>query len=160
MVNGTFDKWYNGLSGIKVAEHFDISIYYPLMLRHLKDEDKYGNSNVHHLRFTVWLDWMKQLANFRYAINMMPTVAAGTFSANCAVLGIPCIGNQEIDTQRICFPDLSIHPYDLTNAVKLLKKLMTDKKFYKEQADMGLKNIEYFSADSMKKQFYEDIKEL
>jgi len=38
----------------------------------------------------------------------MLTIAAGTFSLNCAYFGIPCIGNEKVDTQRLCFPELSV----------------------------------------------------
>jgi hypothetical protein len=60
----------------------------------------------------------------------MPTVAAGTFSLNCAYLGIPCIGNNNVDTQRLCHPDLSVDVYDLERARTLAKKLTNDKSFY------------------------------
>lgn len=46
----------------------------------------------------------------------MPTIAAGTFSLNCAYYGIPCIGNEKVDTQLTFFPDLSVDVHDVFQA--------------------------------------------
>jgi len=62
----------------------------------------------------------------------MPTIAAGTFSLNCAYFGIPCIGNEKVDTQRICHPDLCVDVDDIESARKLAVKLRDNNKFYDE----------------------------
>ena len=59
----------------------------------------------------------------------MPTVAAGTFSLNCAYFGIPCIGNINVDTQRLCHPQLSVDVHDVERARKLAKNLVNDEEF-------------------------------
>ena len=60
----------------------------------------------------------------------MPTVAAGTFSLNCAYFGIPCIGNIKVDTQRFCHPDLSVAVDDVSKARALAHRLQNDSEFY------------------------------
>jgi hypothetical protein len=62
----------------------------------------------------------------------MPTVAAGTFSLNCAYFGIPCIGNKDVDTQKNCHPELSVDVNDVEKALKLAAKLRDDAEFYKK----------------------------
>ena len=86
---------------------------------------------IHHLPRVQWIDWMKQLSSFKYAVHLMPTVAAGTFSLNCAYLGVPCIGNKLVDTQRLCHPELSVDVNDIESATALAKRLATDSDFYK-----------------------------
>jgi len=49
---------------------------------------------------------------------------------NCAQLGIPCIGYEGLDTQRILHPELTVKDMDLDTARKLVKKLDTDKDFF------------------------------
>ena len=61
---------------------------------------------------------------------MMRTFAAGTFSLNCSYLGIPCVGYEYLDTQRILHPDLSFDYGDLEKASKTVKLLKKDKDFY------------------------------
>jgi hypothetical protein len=70
---------------------------------------------------------------------MMPTIAAGTFSLNCAYLGIPCIGNMDIDTQSDLFPDLSILINNIGEAKKLMNKLYYDKDFYNKVSQHSIK---------------------
>jgi hypothetical protein len=77
-----------------------------------------------------WIEWMKQLSTFKYAVHLMPTVAAGTFSLNCAYLGIPCIGNKDVDTQRVCHPNLSVKVSDIKGARDLALRLRDDEDFY------------------------------
>jgi len=87
---------------------------------------------VTHLPYMEWTDWMYILSEFRYAIHLMPTIAAGTFAMNCGFLGIPCIGYNEADTQRKIHPKLSVDLGDLESARKLAIKLKNDQSFYNE----------------------------
>ena len=73
---------------------------------------------------------------------MMPTVAAGTFALNCAYFGIPCIGNQDVDTQLLCHPLLSVAVNDLEAARELAIRLKEDDKFYKECSEIARANYE------------------
>ena len=70
----------------------------------------------------------------------MPTIAAGTSRLNCAYFGIPCIGNEKVDTQRICYPDLSIDIDNVYQAKKIAKKLKEDKDFYSYCSKLALQN--------------------
>lgn len=70
----------------------------------------------------------------------MPTVAAGTFALNCAYFGIPCIGNQDVDTQLLCHPSLSVAVNDLEGARELAIRLRDDIEFYNECSEMAKAN--------------------
>ena len=88
--------------------------------------------NINHFPRMMWNEWMHKLSSFKYAVHLMPTVAAGTFSLNCAYFGIPCIGNKNVDTQNRCHPLLSVDVSDLDTARKLAKKLKNDRDFYQD----------------------------
>jgi hypothetical protein len=90
-----------------------------------------------HLPRVMWTDWIKQLSTFKYAVHLMPTVAAGTFALNCAYLGIPCIGNKQVDTQAVCHPNLAVDVHDIKSARALAKQLKEDEDFYKECSEMA-----------------------
>ncbi len=83
---------------------------------------------------------MKELSKFTYAVHLMPTVAAGTFSLNCAYFGIPTIGNILVDTQKLCHPELSVDVHDIESARMLARKLKTDKDFYNHCSVSAIKN--------------------
>ena len=92
----------------------------------------------------LWIDWMKNLSTFKYAVHLMPTIAAGTFSLNCAYFGIPCIGNREVDTQKLCHSNLAVDVHDVQRAVELAKQLRDDKDFYEDCAYQAKNNYKLF----------------
>jgi hypothetical protein len=126
IVGGNFARWYGGFESYIVAQEFDVPIWG--QTSHAKRDNE--EQLIQHLPRVFWTDWIKQLSTFKYAIHLMPTVAAGTFSLNCAYLGIPCIGNINVDTQRLCHPELSVEVYDIEKARKLANKLASDEEFY------------------------------
>ena len=129
MIGGNFVGWYGGFDSYMVALEFGTDIVAPSMGRMKEDEKQVDG--IKHVPYKTWTEWMIALSVCKYAVHLMPTVAAGTFSLNCGYLGIPCIGNRAIDTQRNCFPDLSLNLYgELKTAKELARKLKNDKGFY------------------------------
>ena len=128
IIGGNFARWYGGFQSYMVAQTLDLPIW--CQDSHCKRIGEEKLPNLNHFPRLVWLDWMKALSTFKYAIHLMPTVAAGTFSLNCAYFGIPCIGNELVDTQRLCHPDLSVNVEDIEKARKLASQLKNDKDFY------------------------------
>ena len=90
----------------------------------------------------------------KYAVHLMPTVAAGTFALNCAYFGIPCIGNQDVDTQLLCHPSLSVAVNDLDGARELAIRLKEDKEFYNNCSNIAKKHYhQFYSVDVWKENF-------
>ena len=82
----------------------------------------------------------------------MPTIAAGTFSLNCAYFGIPCIGNKTVDTQKICHPTLSIDVENVDEARILALRLKEDKEFYKQCSKTAKDNYKkYYNIETWQK---------
>jgi hypothetical protein len=106
--------------------------------------------------FSLWWNLKrvsKRLKNNEYdvVIGCMPTVAAGTFSLNCAYFGIPCIGNNKVDTQKVCHPDLSVDVSDIEGAVYLANKLKTDSDFYSKCSVAAKQNYnQYYNIETWK----------
>jgi hypothetical protein len=128
IIGGNFARWYGGMESFIIASEFKLPIWGQTSHATRKEEWHL----IEHLPRVTWVEWMQQLSTFKYAIHLMPTVAAGTFSLNCAYFGIPCIGNQRVDTQRICHPELSVDVNDLETARKLAIRLRDDLDFYNE----------------------------
>ena len=128
IIGGNLRRWYGGFNSLIVAQEFNESIWAPQMGRMREDEKQLEDLN--HLPYMEWVDWMHSLNKFKYAVHLNPNSIGGTFSLNCAYLGLPCIGNIHSNTQRLCFPDLSLEPDNLKDAKKLAKKLRIDKDFY------------------------------
>jgi len=147
IIGGNFARWYGGFESYLVAQEFGVDIWGQTSHATRNHE----NQLIKHLPRVIWNEWMQQLSSFKYAVHLMPTVAAGTFSLNCAYFGIPCIGNIDVDTQRICHPDLSVKVSDIDKARKLAKKLASDKEFYILCNNTAKENYkEYYNIDIWK----------
>lgn len=151
IIGGNFARWYGGFESYSVASVFDLPIW--AQTSHAMRTEEALVDSVQHLPRMLWTDWITALSDFKYAVHLMPTVAAGTFSLNCAYLGIPCIGNIVVDTQRLCHPELSVDVWDIKKARELAIKLRDDKVFYEECSNhTKLFYEEYFSAGIWKYQ--------
>jgi len=140
IIGGNFARWYGGFESYMIADNFGVPIW--AQTSHAMRENEGMGGLLNHLPRMMWNEWMKELSTYKYAVHMMPTVAAGTFALNCAYFGIPCIGNQDVDTQLLCHPLLSVAVNDLESARKLAIRLRDDKDFYNECSEMAKANYE------------------
>lgn len=128
MIGGNLVRWYGGFNSLAVASESKTTITAPQMGR--MDKAELQLQEISHLPYLEWVDWIKALNKSKYAVHLNPNTIAGTFNLNCAYLGIPCIGNKESNTQRLCFPELSVESSDITTAKKLMHKLVDDQEYY------------------------------
>jgi hypothetical protein len=151
IIGGNFARWYGGFESYIVAQEFELPIWG--QTSHATREGE--NQMVNLLPRVMWTNWMTQLSSFKYAIHLMPTAAAGTFSLNCAYFSIPCIGNEKVDTQRLCHPDLSVDVDDLERARSLAKKLKKDLGFYEHCSHLAKSNyLRHYDLEVWKKNIY------
>jgi hypothetical protein len=149
IVGGNFARWYGGFESYIVAQEFKVPIYGQTS-HAMRDNE---GQLIYHLPRVMWTDWIKQLSTFKYAVHLMPTVAAGTFSLNCSYLGIPCIGNALVDTQNYCQPDLAVEVRDVITAKLLAKQLVEDKDFYEHCSKEAKQNYQkYYALEVWKEQ--------
>lgn len=127
MIGGNFVSWYGGFDSFIVASAITKEIYSPKMGRFQEGEEQLG---INQLPYLQWNDWMYELSKRKIGVHLMRTHAAGTFAMNCSYLGIPCIGYEELDTQRILHPMLTVENGDLEKAKELIILLENDKEFY------------------------------
>lgn len=146
IIGGNFCRWYGGFDSYIIAQEFNCPLYAPSMGRKIEGEEQIPDLT--HLPFMPWGKWMYTLAEFKYAIHLMQTFAAGSFMMNCGYLGIPCIGYNRVDTQRKIFPNLSIDIDDLESARKLAKKLVKDKDFYNECSQEAIRNFDKYYSEN------------
>jgi len=128
MIGGNFCSWYGGFDSMVIANVFEEVIYAPSMGRKIIGEE---TLNITHLPYMTWSQWITNLNERKYAIHLMRTHAAGTFSLNCSYLGIPCIGYAGLDTQDILHPDLTVPIGDVQKARDVAYNLKFDESFYK-----------------------------
>ena len=138
IIGGNFCSWYGGFDSYITAQEADCPISIPSMGRKIEGEENMPELN--HLPYMNWVEWIKTLNNFKYGVHMMRTHAAGTFTLNCAYLGIPCIGYEGLDTQENCHPHLTVKLGDLATAKEKLTLLKTDVNFYNKCSFLAKEN--------------------
>jgi hypothetical protein len=140
IVGGNMSRWYGGFNSYLIASELNVPISIPSS--HSKRDGEERLPNVLHIPYVQWDEWMSLLSTFKYAVHLMPTVAAGTFSLNCAYFGIPCLGNGLVDTQRICHPCFSVSDADNLDQAKQLIHHLLDDEHYESTSEECKRNYE------------------
>ena len=153
IIGGNLVAAYRGLDSYMVARELDLPVYAISSGRKKLNEESLG---ITHIPWTTWLDWMKHLSKFKYGVQF-GIGGAGSFNLNCAYLGIPCIGLKELESQQLCFPDLSIGDVDLRKGKELIHKLKNDQDFYNHCSKLAKENYKkYFAVEK----FYNTIENI
>lgn len=146
MIGGNMVSWYGGFDSYILASSVTDKISSPKMGRAIKGEEQLG---IKQLPYLQWNEWILALSKCKIGIHMMRTHAAGTFALNCSYLGIPCIGYEGLDTQKILHPNLTVKDGDLNQARIIIDKLWDDLDFYKENSIL--------TRQLYKEKYHEDI---
>lgn len=134
IIGGNFVWAYGGFDSYVVAKEAEEQISAPVTGR-MKEEER--GMDINHLDWMYWSEWINNLSRFKYGVQL-GTPSAGTFNLNCAYHGIPCVGYNNVNTQR-CHPDLSVDVGDIGKAKLLMSKLKNDKSFYNECSNTAKK---------------------
>jgi hypothetical protein len=99
----------------------------------------------------MWKEWMEHLSQYKYGMFMVNAIGAATFPLNCGYFGIPCIGDNRADTQRLIFPELSVDYLDYEEALKLIKLLQADEIFYNDTSQRAIERFKlHFNVNTFK----------
>ncbi len=156
MIGGNMCSWYGGIDSYVVASEIpSTDIFIPSMGRKQPGEEQI--ERLQHLNYMNWVQWLYELSKRKFAVHLMRTHAAGTFALACAMLGIPCIGYNGLDTQTICHPWLSVDVGDISSAKHLIKELHTDTNFYDECSDTAITEYQKEYSEKVFVQRFTDI---
>ena len=151
MIGGNFKSWYGGFDSFMLARSITDEVYSPQMGRRQEGEEQLG---ITQLPYLEWNQWITELSKRKIGIHMMRTHAAGTFALNCAYLGIPCIGYEGLDTQRILHSELTVKDGDLATARELLQQLHNDEEFRNLCSKQAREAYQqYYTEDNFKKEY-------
>jgi len=163
-IGGTVARWYNGMTAYAIVSEFPVvRIGFPTMRRIPSDAISFFpqiDNRVVHYPFTSLIEFLQELVMYKYAIHLMPNSAAGSFSLACAILGVPCIGNLNEDTQRYCFPELSVDINDTLKIKELFVRLMNDEEFYQKVRDYALSKVDFFDVNSQRDKVLSQLQEV
>lgn len=150
-VAGNWTSAYRGFDAWIIGSHFQLPMTGYKTGKFKKGEE---NNGIDYLPWMVWKDFIFELSKHKYAVQCYPA-SAGQFPLNCAYLGIPCVGYNDVNTQKNLFPDLSVERGDILTAINLVKKLKSDNDFYEH---CSTKAISLYEKEYSEKSFIEKSK--
>lgn len=147
----TYDGRANGLLGIAIVTQVtkDITQVTRSVYHDSRNEDVAAHFGVSPkiIPQTGWKDWLGYLTDLYVYVHPMPAASAGRDTIACAALGIPVIGNKNLDVQMSLFPKLGADCYDVKQMKFLLEQLLDDEKFYREVREFALERVKFFSVE-------------
>jgi hypothetical protein len=153
LLGGNWTSWYSGVDSYLAAQTFNEPIYSVSMGRK-QLEEKFLEDVTYLPYLPNTEEWINELNKYKYAVHLMRTYAAGTFPMNCAYLGIPCIGWNSCDTQRLLFPELSFNEGDMESVMKKAKHLRDNERFYSHVSNYAKKVWkDLYSEETFKNNF-------
>lgn len=99
-----------------------------------------------------WEQWLAEISGAYMAVHPMPAAAAGRDQIAFAALGIPCIGNEELDIQRELFPYLCVNSFDVRGIRGLVIELQNNLSFYNSCRNTAMGNVVMYGLDNAKVQ--------
>ncbi len=149
-VAGNWHTTYRGFDAWIIGQEFDLPMVGFKSGKFKQGEEQNG---INYLPWMEWSQFMYELSKCKYGIQCYQA-SAGQFPLNCAYLGIPCIGYDDINTQRDLFPSLSVKRGDIVSARRLVNQLQTDKNWYKENVKIAKFNYnQWYKEEKFLKQW-------
>ena len=156
-VAGNWHLTYRGFDAWVISNEFDMPKYGFKAGKYKEGEDING---INYLPWMQWDQFMLELSKCKYGIQTYQS-SAGQFPLNCAYLGIPCIGYNDVNTQRDLFPSLSVDRGDIVAARRLANQLQNDKEWYREIVKIAKFNYnQWYKEDKFLENWNKIIKEL
>lgn len=92
-----------------------------------------------------WEEWLRNISGTYIAVHPMPAAAAGRDQIAFAALGIPCIGNRELDIQRELFPELAVDCFDVVAIRDRVNWLLSNPDVYEALRDYAILRVNAYS---------------
>ncbi len=125
-IAGNWHTTYRGFDSWVIGQEFETSLVGFKSGKFKQGEEQNG---IQYLPWMNWSEFMLELSKCKYGVQTYQA-SAGQFPLNCAYLGVPCIGYNDINTQKDLFPDLSVERGDILTARKLANNLQNNLDFY------------------------------
>ena len=158
-------RYQRGMIGHKLVSDTvkDTPIYsmrynYPELKHNLSFPDCYKLEGINIQDRLSMSEWLGFIYNSKFGVDIHREFSGGNCSLEFGALGIPLIGNINLDTQRDIFPDLSFEFNDYDNIKKTINLLLTDKDFYEECSQKALDNTkEKYNSELIVNNFKQEI---
>jgi hypothetical protein len=119
--------------------HYDRT---PHIGRMLPLPDSYSMPGFKKLNYMQHDEFLSTAYTSRFGVDIHRDFSAGQTAVDFGSLGVPMVGNIQLDAQRNIFPDTSFEWDDYEGFKKCIKTLSTDDEFCKEVGRKALENVQ------------------
>jgi hypothetical protein len=166
LFGSSYDDRANGLAGLLAVKDLGHPLWHQNRSTGYMDRNKelpevLGVKIDKEIPHDSWSDWLREVSGAYLAVHPMPAAAAGRDQIAFAALGIPCIGNGELEIQRELFGNLQIsdiyNPKQIEDAVHWILNAPRDYATIREYAihkvrqEYGLAAADYQAAEIKRK---------
>ena len=87
-------------------------------------------------------EFVSVVYNSRFGVDIHRDFSAGQTAVDFGAMGVPLVGNIQLDSQRRIFPDTSFHWDDYDSIKKCIHQLSVDDDFCSEVGKKALVNVQ------------------
>lgn len=121
--------------------------------------DSYMMPGFNQLSYMQHDEFLATVYNAKFGVDICRDFSAGQIAIDFGSLGVPLIGNIELDPQREIFPDISFEWNDYNSIKKCIKLLSLDNDFCQEVGNKALENVKQkYLSNKIVSKFIEDFK--
>lgn len=158
-------RYQRGMISHKIASDTieDIPVYAMAYSRPSTNEllafpDRYKLPNIELKARMEISKWFEFIYNAKFGIDIHREFSGGNCSLEFGSLGVPLIGNGNLDVQRDLFPDLSFEYNDYSSIKNAIALLLKDKDFYEDISKKALNNVkEKYNSRTVVEKFKQSI---
>ena len=104
-------------------------------------------------------NWLSAIYGAKFGIDITRDFAGGNSVLEFASMGIPLVGNQQLQPQQDIFPDTSFDYFDVDGIKKAIHLLLNDNEFYKEVSEKAYSRVkEHWNSEVVVSEFKQRIK--
>jgi len=127
-------------------------------LTSLSFPDSYSLGNMKFQNFMHVDEWISYIYNCKFGIDIQRDFSCGNNSIEFASLGVPLIGNIQLDCQKDLYPYTSFEYTDYKAIKECITRLLTDADFYSLVSKTALENVSsMYSSSVVTEKFKQDI---
>lgn len=105
-------------------------------------------------------NWYGMIYNSKFGVDIARDHAGGNIVLEFGSLGVPLIGNVELQPQSDIFPELSFEYHDVDGIKKAIHLLLNDKDFHNEVSLKAYNRVkEHWNSETVVNEFKENLKE-
>jgi len=165
LIPNPIKRYQRGMIGHKLVSDtipytpiYSMEYKYPETKHNLAFPGPYKLDNIELLPRQSFEEWLHVINASKFGVDIHREFSGGNCSLEFGALGVPLIGNINLDTQRDIFPDLSFEYKDYDNIKKSIKLLNEDKNFYEEMSKKALDNTkELYNSKKIVEEFREEF---